>query len=186
MKPRLTGTLRRRPVDLERCAKTSDQHVHHGPQDASVGGVSATAFVEVSGCAAQRLRLRFRRPTSAFRVDVAAGVETPVSGLVPLSEPGTISSLVSESEVMAPSESSSGDYLIARIAAFVRAHATERLCPECVGARWRGVAGQPIEEPGWCMRCGARSSSGVLVSSLAFKMPSSGRRRRQPSDSQAA
>ena len=83
MKPRLTGTLQRRPVDLERCAKTSDQHVHHGPQDASVGGVSATAFVEVSGCAAQRLRLRFRRPTSAFRVDVAAGVETPVSGLVP-------------------------------------------------------------------------------------------------------
>jgi hypothetical protein len=46
-----------------------------------VGGT--TASVEVPGCATQRVRLRFRRLTSAFRVDVPAGVETPVSGLVP-------------------------------------------------------------------------------------------------------
>jgi hypothetical protein len=87
---------------------------------------------------------------------------------------------------MAPSESSSGDYLLARIAAFVRAHASERLCRECGKAHRRGVAGQRIEEPGWCTRCGARSSSGVLVPRPAFGLPSSGRRRRPPSDSQAA
>jgi hypothetical protein len=89
-------------------------------------------------------------------------------------------------DVMAPSESSSGDYLFARSAALVWAHATERLCPECDKARRRGVAGQLIEEPGWCTRCGARSSSGVLVARLAAKTPSSGRRRGPPSDSQAA
>jgi hypothetical protein len=95
-----------------------------------------------------------------------------------------VRSLVSEDEVIGPSESSSGDYLIARIAAFVRAHATERLCSECVQARRLSGAEQHIEEPGWCTRCGGRSSSGVLVPPLAFKMP--GRRRRTPSDSQAA
>jgi hypothetical protein len=87
---------------------------------------------------------------------------------------------------MAPAESSADVYLIARIAAFVRAHATERICVECVKARRRGVAGQHIEEPGWCMRCGARSSSGFLVPPLTLNMPSSGRRRLPPSDSQAA
>ena len=144
------------------------------------------ASVELPGCATRRVRLRFRRLTSVFRVDVPAGVETPVSGLGTLPEPGTVSSLVSEAEVMAPSESSSGVYLMARIAAFVRAHASERLCVDCVKARRRGIAGRRIEEPGWCMRCGARSSSGVLVAPLALNMPSSGRRRPLPSDSQAA
>ena len=59
-------------------------------------------------------------------------------------------------------------YLAARISAFVAAHATERLCPEC----WRATARRPrgvpqqCDQPGWCAGCGRGIVRGMLVAAL--------------------
>jgi hypothetical protein len=74
-------------------------------------------------------------------------------------------------------------YLAARIAAFVTAHTSTRLCLTCAQAqiKRRRTSLERLDEPGWCTGCGSRSGVGFRVAVVTDDVTSPGwRPRRRP------